>query len=73
MQDALNATLHPEDVVHRINEMRRHLEDGRGRMRPQDGDDTLGKSLGDVEEMMRRKMKEEEGEKEAARRKQQKV
>ncbi|XP_071802361.1 uncharacterized protein [Asterias amurensis] len=73
MQDALNATLHPEDVVHRINEMRRHLEDGRGRMRPQDGDDTLGKSLGDVEEMMRRKMKEEEGEKEAARRKQQKA
>ncbi|XP_022094925.1 centriolin-like [Acanthaster planci] len=73
MQDALDASLHPDDVVARINQLKRHLEHGRGKMKPLDEEDTLGRSLAEVEDTVRDRLTDTVGEREEARRRQKKA
>ncbi|XP_038069812.1 centriolin-like [Patiria miniata] len=60
MQEALGALLHPSDVIARISQLQRHLEQGRGKTKPFDDKDILGKSLAELEDLMRERLREKE-------------
>ncbi|XP_033122052.1 centriolin-like [Anneissia japonica] len=58
MNNLMNDSINPDDVMRRIEEVKERIQTRKGRLKPTGEDDQVGRSLGNLQDLMEGKLKE---------------